>query len=81
MDVFGFCEMDDCWFMFGVYDVVEIQYGVVHSPFVKCHGVDDWVSIGCVDGFLGRGCWGSLLACGCGLLGDGGCVVSGKELV
>ena len=58
--------------------MVEIQYGVVHLPCVKCHGVDGWVSIGCGDVFLGRGCWDSVLACGCGLLGVGGCVLSGK---
>ena len=52
MAVFGFCEMDDCWFLLGVLDVVEIQYGVVHSPCVKCHGVDGWVSIDCGGGFL-----------------------------
>ncbi len=61
--------------------MVEIQYGGVHSPCVKCHCVDGWVSIGCGDGFLGRGCWGSVLICGCGLLGVGGFVLSGKELI
>ena len=48
MAVSGFCETNDCWFMFGVKDVVGIQYSVVHSPCVKCHGVDGWVSIGFV---------------------------------
>ena len=52
MAVFCFCESYDCWFMVGVKDVVEAQYGVVHSPCVKCHGYDGWVSIGCVGGFL-----------------------------
>ena len=52
MTVFSFYETNDCWFMFGVDDVVEIQYGVAHSPCVKCHGVDGWVSIGCDGGFL-----------------------------
>jgi hypothetical protein len=60
--------------MFGVKDVAEIQYGVVHSPCVKCHGVDGWVSIGCVGvSFLGgvgvlirfvlAGCWVAVFVC------------------
>ncbi len=61
--------------------MVEIQYGVVHSPCVNYHGVDDFVSIGCGRGFFGRGCWGSVLVCGCGSLGVGVCVLSIKELV
>jgi hypothetical protein len=61
--------------------VVEIQYDVVHSPYMKCHNVDGLVTIGCGDGFLGRGCRGSVLVCVCGLVGVGGCVLSGKELV
>ena len=56
MAVFGFCEMDDCWFLSGVEDVEEIQHGVVHSPSVECHGVDGWVSIGCGGGFLDEWC-------------------------
>ena len=27
--------------------MVEIHYGVVHSPCVKCHGLDGWMSIRC----------------------------------
>jgi hypothetical protein len=61
--------------------VVEIQYDVVYSPYIKCHDVDGWVSIGCVVGFLARGWWGSVMVCGYGLLSVGGCVLSGKELV
>ncbi len=52
MAVFGFCEAYDRWFFVGVKDVVEIYYGVVHSPCVECHGYDGWVSIGCGGGFL-----------------------------
>jgi hypothetical protein len=52
--VFGFCEAYDCWFIVGVKDVVEVQYGVVHSPCVECHGFDGWVSIRFVGGvFVG----------------------------
>jgi len=47
--------------------VAEIQYGIVHSPWVKCQGVDGWVSIGCDVGFLARGLWNSVVVCGCGL--------------
>ena len=81
MVVFGFCEMDDCWFMIRVEDVVEIQYGVVHSPCVRCHDVDGWVSISCGGSFLVGWCWGSVLGCVCRLLGVGGCVLSGEEPV
>jgi hypothetical protein len=76
--VFGFCEINDCWFVFGVKDVVEIQYGVVHSPCVKCHGVDGWVSIGCVGGFVFGRCWGINSFCVGWLLGGGVCVLFGK---
>ena len=63
MAVFGFCEAYDCWFIVGVKDVVEVQYGVVHSPCVKCHGFDGWVSIGFVGGvFVG---WGRCVESGC----------------
>ena len=60
---------------------MEIQYGVVHSPCVKCHGVDDWVSIGCGVGCHVGWCWGGNSVCVGRLLGDCGCVLSGKELV
>ncbi len=79
MVVFGFCEINDCWFMFGVKNVVEIQYGVVHSPCVKCRGVDGWVSIGCVGGFLFGWCWSIYSVCVGWLLGGGVCVLFGKE--
>ncbi len=81
MAVFSFYETNDCWFMFGVDDVVEIQYGVAHSPCVKCHGVDGWVSIGCGGGYLVGCCRGSGSVCVCMLLGVGGCVLSGEEPV
>ena len=58
--------------------MIEIQYGVVHSTCVKCHGVDGWVSIGCSGGFLVRWLWGSIFVCIGRLLGDGGCVLSSK---
>ncbi len=61
--------------------MMEIQYGVVHSSCVKCHGVDGWVSIVCGGGFLVGWCWGSISVCVGRLLGGGDCVVSGKELV
>ncbi len=71
MAVVGFCETYDCWFMVRVKDVVEVQYGVVHSPCVKCYGYDGWVSIGVVGGvFVGRG-RGVDSGCGGSLLGDG----------
>jgi hypothetical protein len=79
--VFGFREMDDCWFVIGVEDVMEIQCGVVHSPCVKCHGVDVWVCIGCGVVFLVGWCWGSISVCVGRLLSVGGCVHSGEELV
>ena len=79
MAVFDFCEINDCWFMFGVKDVVEIQYGVMHSPSVKCHGVDGWVSIGCVGDFLFGWCWCIYSDCVGWLLGGGICVLFGKE--
>ena len=58
--------------MFGVEYVVEIQYGVVNSPFVKCHGVNGWVSIDCVGGFLVGWCWGIYSGCDDWLLGGDG---------
>ncbi len=61
--------------------MVEIQYGVVHSPCVKCHGMDGLVSIGCDVGFLAQGWRGSVIICDCGLLLVGGCVFEGKDLV
>ncbi len=61
--------------------MLEIQYGVVHSPYIKCHGMDSWVSIGCDVNFLARGLWGNVMVCGCELLRVGGCVLAGKELV
>ncbi len=78
MAMFGFCEMDDCWFLFGVEDVVEIQYGVMRSPCVKFHGVYGRVSIGCGGGFLVRWCWGRVSVCVCWLLGVVR-VLSGEE--
>ena len=59
--------------------MVEIHYGVVHSPCVKCYGVDDRVSIGCAGGFLVGWSWGINSVCVGRLLGDGGCVLSSKE--
>ena len=79
MVVLGFCEINDCWFLFGVKDTMEIQYGVVHSPCVKFHGVDGWVSIRCVGGFLFGWCWGIYSVCVGWLLGGGVCVLFGKE--
>jgi hypothetical protein len=53
----------------------------VYSPYVKCHGVVGWVSIGCGGGFHVGWCWGINSVCVGRLLGDGGCVLSGKEPV
>ena len=79
MAVFDFCEANDRWFLVGVKDVVEIHYGVVHSPCVKCYGVDGWVSIGCVGGFHFGWGRGSYLGCVGWMLGGSIYVLFGKE--
>ena len=52
-----------------------------HDEVDRVLRLNGWVSIGCGVGFLGRGCWDIVLICVYGLLGVGGCVLSGKELV
>ncbi len=79
MAVFGFCEAYDCWFVVCVKDAMEIQYGVVHSSCVKCHGFYSWVSIGFVGGVV-VGCF-HVFVSGCvrWVLGGGMGVVFGEE--